>query len=413
MNQVVLPANWAPMESADDGKKGKGKGKGEPEVAPKLSEIGTLPPTLLQIARTLPASKAEDEPSEGNEEGEAQVPAAVPSEITLSVVIHADLPKPKPSHTEEVVEDEKSATSASELSSGLLDDVIVVLREVRFDNVAPLVLRAELNKEADLPLSRATFSLPTLSLYGRAEDPVLFWVSLKTRSSVQLFFHSEMPLTIGKAEDVWEAMGKSSKVLEGESKPTPMRTEQVFCELNMSVPFEAPDSVEGESQSESVEDSEIVKAWNKQPKVLVNFHVPQKAMESKISLIHSLAHYEQKAAVDDSQIFPGLGPYIVESAVHGQNSRIIGRCYDTSRILPSFKWKAVFLCEKKLVVESREIPEQKKRFQGFYAPNKELTLFEDILSVDKTSFPISFRLNLAPFAKSQPEPAQGGASSSC
>ena len=51
---------------------------------------------------------------------------------------------------------------------------------------------------------------------------MLFWVSLITRSSVQVFFRSEMPVTVGKAEDVWEALGKSAKVLEGESKPTPM-----------------------------------------------------------------------------------------------------------------------------------------------------------------------------------------------
>lgn len=410
VNQAVLPASWAPMEAAEDGKKGKGKGKGEQEVASKLAETGTLSPTLLQIARSLPPSVAEDAPAEGGEgEPPALVATKLPTELTLSIVIHADLPKPQPVPTEETAGDDASLASASEHSSGLLDDVIVVLREVRFDDAPPLILRAELNRDADLPLSRSTFSIPTASLYGSAEDPVLFWVGLTTRSSVQLIFRSESVISVGKAEEVWEALGKSVKVIEGESKPTPAQTEQVFCELNVAVPFTPPESAEAEDASELPHAADTVEAQNEQPRVLVSFHVPQKAMEPNITLVHALAHYEQKVAVDDSQILPSLDASLLEAAVQGQNSRIVGRCYDAvgSRPLPSFKWKAVFLCEKELTVDSRDIPEDKKRFRGYYVPNKELTLFEDVLSVDKTSFPLSLRLDLAPYTKPVPESAEG------
>jgi hypothetical protein len=433
-NSALLAANWAAAVAADDGGKGK-KGKGaEPVADPKLTENGTMAPTLLQIARTAPpvaeegAAPAPEGGEEaapapvaeaGAEEGDVPAPAAdteVPAAadpaqsgtIRLTVTIHADLPKPAAEGDGEAAAttEEGAAAPPASLGPGLNDGVVLVLTEVRFDDQAPLVLRMEMDKAADLPLARTTFEVPRAGLYGVADKPVLFWVALYTRASVQVSFNSDMVVSVGKAEEIWTDLGMCAKVHEGESAPTPAGTEQQFCEVTVTVVKPEDDPKEDLSH---------------RTPALCAFHVPSTAMSPNVSLVHAIAHYDHKAAVDDSRVLPRLSPNLLTLSEPGSGSRIIGRVCDlragSDRVLPAFKWKVVMLVERPIETESREIGAEKKRFEGLYAPNRELTVFNDVISIDKTSFPFSFRLNLdglpvapAPVEGEEANPAPDAAS---
>ena len=255
-----------------------------------------------------------------------------------------------------------------------------------------------MDKDSELPLSRATVQVPRQGLYGAADKPALFWVTLHTRGSVQVYFSSDMQVSVGPAEEVWESLGYHAKVLEGTAEATPAATEQQFCEISVSVPVPAP--VEGEGEAEEKKgDVDMTRA-----PALCAFHVPSATLAANLSLVHAIAHYDHKSAVDDSLVLPRLSPNLLHMTEVGTVSRLVGRCYPlkADAPVPAFSWKAVILCEKPLDADSRDMTFDKKRYSGTYAPNKDLTVFEDVLSIDKTSFPFSFRLNLAPLAPAPP-----------
>ena len=171
------------------GKKGKGA---EPVADPQLTERGQLSPMLLSLAKKkkTPVPTTESgEAIEGSSDEGADViqDAEQPSgPITLSISIQADLPKIEALALEEGSEEAPPAP----VKPCLQDGVVLILTEVRFDDKPPLVLRTELDKESELPLTRVSLQIPREELYGSADMPALFLVSLYSRASLRsvLFF---------------------------------------------------------------------------------------------------------------------------------------------------------------------------------------------------------------------------------
>ena len=85
--------------------------------------------------------------------------------------------------------------------------------------------------------------------------------------------------------------------------------------------------------------------------------------------------------------------------------------------LPAFRWKLVVLGHRPF--DEPSLPPSTtpailhsplQRYRGVYKDNNSLTIFRDILSVDKTSFPLALRIAMAPLPLSTVTPSSSSAS---
>ncbi len=409
-------------EAAGDKGKGKEKGKGKdaapaaPIGGPTLCvEAGQLEPTLLKVSTSaffVPAgageAKSYDPEAAAALEAQAHelnrlsgIMTPLTPSLSLSIMIQADLPMTSPD-------------AAPKLPSG----VILVLQEVRTDDVDPFVMRVELGRDACVPMTRATFHMPADRLSPSEKEPLLFWVRLYTRASVSMTFRSAVPLEVGSAENIWNGCGNGYKALvkTGKAAATPADTEQVLFRLPLQL-APAPES------SESLEE-----------KALLFVHVPDMMLAQHLSagMFSSLSippfdsatkplsrdevAEEGKALAfnpnfQPSMILPRLGPCIVPLSSVSKNTLVV-RCqlnqyfYEMSTgkkgvvDIPGFSWKTVILTKSNSILPPANLQSNNKpaRYIGAYYPNRSLLLFRDVITFEKGSFPLALKFGVRPCA---------------
>ena len=362
---------------AGKGKDAKGKGKA---AAPETAEAepcvdpGSLPPVLLKLTTAsffVPA--APQMPLEAGLDAEAQ--AAVDAQtqqlgefsqttatvlqpvsafLSLSITIHADMLADSPQ---------------------IPDDVVVVLQELRATpEEEPLVLRVELSARTGVPLTRASYHIPSDRV--SPTEPMLFWVRLFTRASVYLTFGCSVELVVGEAQSVWQGMGRSVLVREGEAPACGIETEQMLFRVPLLLaPAEEP-----------VEDV-----------ALTFLHVPSREIAACCTSM--LLGDGPASQTEQAYFMPRLEgimvpvsssvPRLLAARVFPPSSNSPG-----SVGVPSFPWKCVVLSKKPLVepVAAVQVGPVVSRYSGRYRPNHGLVLFRDVVAIDKNSFPAAIRI---------------------
>jgi len=457
-NSACLPWNWTAdvSEEAVDGKskgkdkKGKDTALAGPTGGPVLCvEAGQLEPTLLKVdnavffqpapaEKSAPAAAAEDEEAAAALAAQADELSRVSSSammvplapsLSLSIMIHADMPVQETPSTEESAAEAEVATVQQKLPSG----VVVVLQEVRTDDLDPLVMRVELGQDAFVPMTRVTFHVPAERLSPNGKEPLLFWVRLYTQASVSMTFKCGVPVTVGAAETIWESCGEDFKSLvkTGKAASTAADTEQILFRLPLQLATEAQTDVVTE-------------------KALVCVHVPDATLAQHISAglfsDQRIRPYDpethepnpedaveiEKSAVNfaNSQFLPRLGPVCTTLSNQGMTTLLV-RC-QLNRFLqekttgskelslplsdvPGTSWKTVILTKNRALVPPANLQTNNKpaRYIGAYYPNRNLTMFRDVIAFEKASFPLALSFGVRPSAeKAVPVPAEAAAETS-
>jgi len=433
-NAAALPWNWIADEPEEAvGDKGKGKDKKGKDAAPvgptggptMCVEAGQLEPTLLKVdnaAFFMSAPAAGEVVSAGGDDEAAAALAAQADELSrvsssmmvplapslsLSIMIHADMSaQEKPVEGADVT---AMAVAQQKLPSG----VVVVLQEVRTDDLDPLVMRVELGQDAFVPMTRVTFHVPAERLSPSAKEPLLFWVRLYTQASVSMSFRCGVNVVVGAAETVWASCGSDYKSLvkTGKAPSTAANTEQVL--------FRLPLQLAGRTENVFTE------------KALVCVHVPDATLAQHISAglfsAQQILPYDpesapanaeddveiEKVAVNfaDSQFLPRLAPIFTTLSNHGTTT-LLARC-QLNRFLhekltgkkdltdiPGFSWKTVVLTKRSEVLPPANLQTNNKpaRYIGAYYPNRNLTMFRDVIAFEKASFPLSLSFSVRPSA---------------
>lgn len=399
-HKAALGWHWraptaAAAADAGKGKDAKGKGKAaasETTEAEPCVDPGSLPPVLLKLSTPaffVPA--APQTPPEAGLDPEAQAAVDAQSEqlgefspavgavlqpvsafLSLSITIHADMPADFPQ---------------------IPSDVVVVLQELRATpGEDPLVLRVELSARAGVPLTRATYHIPTDRV--SPTEPMLFWVRLFTRASVYLTFGCSVDLVVGEAQSVWQGMGRSALVREGEAPACGVETEQMLFRLPLLLASPAP----GEDPVEDV--------------ALTFLHVSSREIAACCTTM--LLGDGPASQTEQAYFMPRLEGVMVpvsSSVPRLLAARVFPPTSSTGGAVgvPSFPWKCVVLSKKPLVepVAAVQVGPVVSRYSGRYRPNHGLVLFRDVVAVDKNSFPAAIRITtdaLAPRRTAEGEP---------
>jgi len=406
--KAVLGWHWRPSSAAaaadPKAKDAKGKGKDAKGGAPAASsggpeqctDPGALPPVLIKVSNGSFFAPVVSPPTEkvqqdvGGEEDEAaaalaaqeremeqlSAPKAVApksSHLSFSIMIHADMPiLPSPQSGGEESEQVVQAPIIPELPSS----VVVVLQELRADGEDPLVMRVELSQSASIPISRATFHIPADRL--APSEPLVFWVRLFTQASVYMTFGCGVEIAAGEAESIWQQLGRSVMVREGETGPVAAQTEQIVCRI----PLNLQAAGEG-SDEEDVEDN-----------VVAFMYTSDRSIQKHLSLM--VLADGKSSFVEPGYSLPRIDANTI--ALRASVPRLlVSRCFSSSSTpVQAFTWKTVILSRKALVepIASVACFPSTVRYSGRYSPNNRLVVFRDVISAEKTSFPLALRLAL-------------------
>jgi hypothetical protein len=358
------------------------------------------------------------------------------SHLSLCVSIHGDMMASLPSDTEDVDIQPGSRKPSlvapqgaidAQLDWSLRDDIVVVLQELRDDEEEPLVMRLELPSKAVLPITRATFHIPSDRLphpSSSNDGKFIFWIRFLSKSSSYLTFRSSVALTIGEGADIYQRMNSqpASKrhVITKEgmlTSNTRAGFEKILFRMPLRLNSSTPSILEDESHQEPspVEDTHIT----------VFLHVSNPIIAKFISLVvlypdSDRESYSLPRLNGDSFILPG-------GQLSNSSCILLARVFADVNI-PPFKWNLSLVSSNPLVDVSslpkiagapghlgngsRSVTLAKgssisaaghtnggssdcKVFSGCYAPNNKLCIFRDVYSVEQTSFPFAFKLSLS------------------
>jgi hypothetical protein len=445
---TVLSKHWKadePMEDAGGkGKKDARKGKGDAPVSeiggPKLCvEDGNMMPTLLKLSNTqffrqqqsakVPVAHendANDNADSGITEAAEALAAqedemsrvssylmvATEEKLSLSILIHADMPvlpvaSDDGSVTDASATPEDAGSVAISTSPTLPSNIVIVLEEVRNDDVDPLVMRVELSQSSMLPLTRTTFHIPSDRLSPSDKEPLLFWVRVFSKASFMMQFSSCVDLNVGLAEDVWRSCGDGFNALvkEGNALPTAHDTEQILFRYPLRL-----DNVEGG-------DTSVTEVG------YMNIHVQDPSIDENL-LCGAFADYSSpmeknedgSVHVDDAAFTPSclyarteLNKLVLSKS---HNTTVVCRAKynaDASNIdngivdnktdsekavnMPVFPWKFIVLTRNSIKAPANlQTNNTPARYTGAFYPNNKLIVVRDVISVEKASFPFSMKI---------------------
>lgn len=398
---------WAAKVEEVDPKAKKGKGKEAASDEPAVLEAkGYNSPHLLKItAKASPEGSTEEGAGEGEAAGEEKtegeagetieekndatevaLPSDELSEISLCVIIEADLPKVTPTPSVEG-EEGNEETKVLDEAPVLVDDVIVVLEELSLYTKDSLTHRIQLNRNADIPVTKTFIKLPPRR--NKNSDPILYWVRVHTMSSVTVIFHCDLDVVVGPAEDIWKEMGYFAASFTGTSRPTPANVTQVLCDVSINPPDLDPENPNTEEEC-----------------LYPCFHTSRPDVNKDISLLHVDAGKTDSDSDSVSTVFPGLGRKIWSPAVNTE-SHLVSRFFQSEGSdTAAFPWAIVILSKRRWSMDVKE-SESLKRYEGKYLPNRKLTVFNDVLNIAKNSFPLNAKLHIKPLESIPVEGEQG------
>ena len=116
----------------------------------------------------------------------------------------------------------------------LPSDVVVILQEIRSDEREPLVMRIEMSPNANIPITRTSFHIPSDRVQSN-KDNLIFWVRIFTKSSIHLSVCCAVPVVIGEVEDIWSDAGGSILVRDGKASVTRSNTEQLLFRIPLQI----------------------------------------------------------------------------------------------------------------------------------------------------------------------------------
>ena len=125
-------------------------------------------------------------------------------------------------------------TFTSSSLRSLPSDVVVILQEIRSDEREPLVMRIEMSPNANIPITRTSFHIPSDRVQSN-KDNLIFWIRIFTKSSIHLSVCCAVPVVIGEVEDVWTDSGGSILVRDGKASVTRSNTEQLLFRIPLQV----------------------------------------------------------------------------------------------------------------------------------------------------------------------------------
>jgi hypothetical protein len=382
-NSAALGWHWQPCNEivgGKDSKGGKGKDKSDLQVDVLCEDRGALPAVLLKINSSSFFTK-EEVPESTPEEKEIKEAIEAQSEALGSS--EQDLTKytPNSSHLSvallicaDLTADE--ATGDVLTKRELSDGVVVVLQELRDDGKEPIVLRFELGKDSFLPMSRTTFHIDANRL--NPTTPSVFWVRLFTKASVYLTINSGAEVSVGPAETIWGDLGKKLFVKEGTTLGVRPFSEQLLFRVPLNL--------------EIIDDNE-----NDSDSIIVFLQISEREIASTVSLLIQADYNAENG--EESFVLPRLnGNVITMCSSLKKVKTLIARCFpgnNGNSAIPEFNWKLICLSNK-AIKEPKLYNEQilSQRFSGFFYPNNKLIVFQDVISVDKDSFPLALRLTL-------------------
>ena len=355
-----------PVAATDDKAKGKDKKAAAPEpvASANLCDQGDPPPVLLSLDSAsffaVNNDAAQDE-SPTEIEGESQLTrptyVAKQSHLSLSVLLHAD---------------NLDIDNREEGDFSLPSDVVLVLQELRDDDVEPIVIRVELGQKSMIPLTSQTFHIPAQKILP--STPLVFWVRLFTKSSVMVYFASSISLSFGKAETIYKDLGYNSIVQEGESPLIRPDVEQLLFRYPLSL--KPSDDYASE-------------------KVFAFLNISDREIASCVSML--------VYGDEESYSLPRIqGNMIHISNDPNKNQLLVARLFhkkreaDTPIPCPSFKWKLVILSKTALVEQVPLSITTDQSFKGCYFPNNKFIICRDIINIDKTTFPIALKFTILP-----------------
>lgn len=349
--------------------------------------------------------------------------------LSLTLLLQVDMARPHvvdSTSTEPVASsDDKSLVSAGNDAPYIIpDDAVIVLQEVRTDEVEPLVMRLQLCKSNPIPISRATFHIPIEKLYSGDNNStpkeVLFLVRVFTSASLEISFHSACQVAVKDAGECWAVdSGGQSLQQEGSSQANYAQTEQIIFRIPLQFADTAVENVTSDEKTETKAEEEtpetetvdpctkINEAANAEDFVIFFFHTPDKEIYKTVSL--AVCDGETESTV----VAPVVGKNIFRLKRGNKPLTIVGRSFHANQNVPEFNWKVYMLSKHALkspeeVMSGAVVPEHRPvhRYSGHYMANNKLMIMGDVITADACAFPISFRFKTEasqPFSSQQDE----------
>jgi hypothetical protein len=348
-------------------------------------------------------------------------------------------------------------------------DTSIILQEIRFDDQLPLMFVMKMKDTAHLPILSKAFTIPSERITSK--EPILFWVRIFTKCSIHLNISSNVTIQADLAEKIWkDSLGFSTIVAEGDSDVTIQDSEQFLFRLPIQIKAAAASSLSTSHSSTGsrahsapakitshshtpvpTTGNEEVKEGNpsdhpavfpfdphlapqnegeitrpiatpslaNSPKILIFLFVKELAIEKllKLLLVNMNKH---NCDVDILHISHPLGQVIPLCVDINHLNNLVGYIQSKTEDLqiPKFHWKLLVLSKDHLTYDLEQPSilngfSLSQRFSGKYISNSSLRIFRDIYSIEKTSFPIAFKLmitsfqqKLNPLASTIPPPSE-------
>lgn len=420
--------HWNPVSKANDKKNGKDKTNVRPVEAVHPDNVcsnpGNMPFVVLALDTGTFFNSSVDEVGENTMKAKS-------SHLSICVSIHGDSTSSLPADIEEVQSPGARKTSINKsvigasLKWSLLDDIVVVLQEIRHDDEEPLVMRLELPATSIIPITRSTFHIPADRLphpSSSNDGKFIFWVRFLSKSSTYLTFHSSVNVKIGEAAEIYQRLNTTSvsygHILTKEGMlTTSTRATMEKLLFRMPLALNGTSSVAEDHNSEEDTSNRIDNT-----RITAFLHVSNPMIARFVSLV---VLYPNSSS--ESFTLPRLNgdTFILPSTLH--SCILLARVHSEINI-PSFKWNLTIVSSKPLI-ELNPLPKvpkalsqvsnasrssisktglsspagivssgsyaDNKLFSGIYSPNNKLCLFRDIYSMDQARFPFAFKISLS------------------
>lgn len=375
--QSTYEYNWHWLIPEEDTSKDKSKKKADkPKVDKKGGVISSVPVVGTPVPGTDPGSVPHSMLSidlsnmngvglEGNE-------------VSLAIFIHADVVGvPNGDITEYCIP----------------SDTVLLLHEIRSDDLAPCVYRAQLSNKVALPFTKLSLNIPGESLQRTSG---IFWLRVYTSNSVYLSFHCSLPIQVAQVSDAWLANRGTAIVEEGVTLPTHQRSEQILFRIPLQLPSNANVNEDDDGEYVFVF-LYIANKANMERVSLFTFCSDNSAIQDTEEVTNGSETVQLYGKVKRNSILPRIE---MNKIFVKRNTRqyLIGRCYDHHRNIPEFKWKISILSKNQLIPPVDVLPQcfqtahPLQRFKSDYYANDRLVIFNDIISAPPEEFPLSFRL---------------------
>ena len=322
--------------------------------------------------------------------------------VSLSLQLQADISRPNSSSDSaadnDIQDGNQSLQSVTDGAPYVIpDDAVLLLQEIRTDDVEPLVMRLQLCKSNPLPFARATFHIPVEKLHPESNNgdvkPVLFLIRLFSNSSVEMSFHSACDISVKDVGDCWKEMGGQVLLKGGASQANYAESEQIIFRIPLQV------AVPESDDNEEKKDEGVCDASEFEDSVIFFFHTENKDIFKTITL--AVCDDE----TDSTTTSAAVGRNVFKVKRDQKPLTIIGRSYHSSQNIPEFEWKVYMLSNLPLkppeeVMCGSVVPEHipLHRYKGSYMPNNQLKVLGDVVTADSAAFPLSFRFSTVPCA---------------